>query len=53
MGIQQNLMEHQFYVDKIKNNLIDVKERWIISPRSDHSFNYATGLTMTNKKFDN
>jgi carbamoyltransferase len=38
--------------DKIKNNLIDVKEDG--SFHLDQSyFNYATGLTMTNKKFDN
>ena len=40
------------YVDKIKNNLIDIKEDG--SFHLDQSyFNYATGLTMTNKKFDN
>ena len=40
------------YEDKIKNNLIDVKEDG--SFHLDQSyFNYATGLTMTNKKFDN
>jgi len=39
------------YEDKIKNNLIDIKEDG--SFRLDQSyFNYATGLTMTNKKFD-
>ena len=39
------------YEDKIKNNLIDVKEDG--SFHLDQSyFNYATGLTMTNKKFD-
>ena len=38
--------------DKIKNNLIDIKEDG--SFHLDQSyFNYATGLTMTNKKFDN
>jgi carbamoyltransferase len=38
--------------DKIKNSLIDVKEDG--SFHLDQSyFNYATGLTMTNKKFDN
>ncbi len=40
------------YEDKIKNNLVDVKEDG--SFHLDQSyFNYATGLTMTNKKFDN
>jgi len=40
------------YVDKIKNNLIDIKEDG--SFHLDQSyFNYATGLTMTNSKFDN
>jgi carbamoyltransferase len=40
------------YEDKIKNNLINVKEDG--SFHLDQSyFNYATGLTMTNKKFDN
>jgi len=40
------------YEDKIKNNLIDVKEDG--SFHLDQSyFNYATGLTMTNKKFNN
>ena len=40
------------YVDKIKDNLIDIKEDG--SFHLDQSyFNYATGLTMTNKKFDN
>jgi carbamoyltransferase len=39
------------YEDKIKNNLIDVKEDG--SFHLDQSyFNYATGLTMTNQKFD-
>ena len=39
------------YEDKIKNNLIDVKEDG--SFHLDQSyFDYATGLTMTNKKFD-
>jgi len=38
--------------DKIKNNLIDIKEDG--SFHLDQSyFNYATGLTMTNEKFDN
>jgi carbamoyltransferase len=40
------------YEDKIKDNLIDIKEDG--SFHLDQSyFNYATGLTMTNKKFDN
>ena len=40
------------YQDKIKSNLIDIKEDG--SFHLDQSyFNYATGLTMTNKKFDN
>jgi len=40
------------YEDKIKSNLIDIKEDG--SFHLDQSyFNYATGLTMTNKKFDN
>jgi carbamoyltransferase len=40
------------YEDKIKNNLIDIKEDG--SFHIDQSyFNYATGLTMTNDKFDN
>ena len=40
------------YVDKIKNNLIDVKSDG--SFRLDQNFfSYATGLTMTNKKFHN
>jgi carbamoyltransferase len=40
------------YEDKIKNNIIDVKEDG--SFHLDQSyFNYSTGLTMTNKKFDN
>jgi len=40
------------YEDKIKNNLIDIKEDG--SFHLDQSyFNYATGLTMTNKKFVN
>jgi carbamoyltransferase len=40
------------YEDKIRNNLIDVKKDG--SFHLDQSyFNYATGLTMTNKKFDN
>jgi carbamoyltransferase len=40
------------YEDKIKNELIDIKEDG--SFHLDQSyFNYATGLTMTNKKFEN
>ena len=40
------------YEDKIKDNLIDIKEDG--SFHLDQSyFNYATGFTMTNKKFDN
>ncbi|WP_415313060.1 carbamoyltransferase [Candidatus Pelagibacter sp. Uisw_106] len=40
------------YEDKIKNNLIDIKEDG--SFHLDQSyFNYATGLTMTNNKFTN
>ena len=40
------------YEDKIKSNLIDIKEDG--SFHLDQSyFNYAAGLTMTNKKFDN
>jgi len=40
------------YEDKIKNNLINIKEDG--SFHLDQSyFDYATGLTMTNKKFDN
>ena len=39
------------YEDKIKNNLIDIKQDG--SFHLDQSyFNYATGLTMTNNKFD-
>ena len=40
------------YADKIKDNLVDIKGDG--SFHLDQSyFNYATGLTMTNKKFDN
>ena len=40
------------YVEKIKSNLIDIKEDG--SFHLDQSyFNYATGLTMTNSKFAN
>ena len=39
------------YTDKIINNLIDIKEDGTF--RLDQKyFNYTTGLTMTNKKFD-
>jgi len=40
------------YKDKIVNHLIDIKEDgsfWL----NQEYFNYATGLTMTNSKFDN
>ena len=40
------------YEDKIKNNLIDIKEDGSFFLDQSY-FNYATGLTMTNKKFDN
>jgi carbamoyltransferase len=40
------------YEDKIKNNLIDVKEDGSFYLDQSY-FNYAAGLTMTNKKFDN
>ena len=39
------------YVDKIKNNLIDIKEDGSFHLDQTY-FNYATGLTMTNKKFN-
>ena len=40
------------YEDKIRDNIIDIKKDG--SFHLDQSyFNYATGLTMTNKKFDN
>ncbi len=39
------------YEDKIKNNLIDIKEDGSFYLDQSY-FNYATGLTMTNKKFD-
>ena len=38
------------YQDKIKNNLIDIKEDGTFRLDQDY-FNYATGLTMTNNKF--
>ena len=40
------------YEDKIKNNLIDIKEDGSFHLDQTY-FNYATGLTMTSKKFDN
>ena len=40
------------YEDKIINNLIDVKQDGSFYLDQTY-FNYATGLTMTNKKFDN
>ena len=40
------------YKDKIYNNLIDVKEDGSFNLNQDY-FNYATGLTMINKKFCN
>ncbi|MEM6781465.1 MAG: carbamoyltransferase [Pseudomonadota bacterium] len=39
------------YADTIFENLIDVKEDGSFRLNQDY-FNYATGLTMTNKKFD-
>ena len=39
------------YVEKIKNNLIDIKTDGSFKLNQDY-FNYATGLTMTNSKFD-
>ena len=39
------------YKDKILKNLIDVKDDGTFRLNQDY-FNYATGLTMTNKKFD-
>ena len=45
-------MESQFMKIKLKNNLIDIKKDG--SFHLDQSyFNYATGLTMTNEKFNN
>ena len=38
------------YVDKIKNNLIDIKEDGSFFLDMSY-FDYCTGLTMTNKKF--
>jgi carbamoyltransferase len=40
------------YEDKIKNNLIDIKKDGTFHLDQAY-FNYATGLTMTSKKFDN
>ncbi len=40
------------YSDKIKNNLIDIKDDGSFWLDQDY-FNYATGLTMTNDKFHN
>jgi len=40
------------YEEKIINNLIDVKDDGSFHLKQDY-FNYATGLTMTNKNFDN
>jgi carbamoyltransferase len=40
------------YEDKIKNNLIDIKEDGTFHLDQTY-FNYATGLTMTSKKFNN
>ena len=40
------------YEDKIKSNLIDIKEDGSFHLDQLY-FNYATGLTMTNKKFEN
>ena len=39
------------YVDLIKNNLVDIKEDGTFSLDMSY-FNYGTGLTMTNSKFD-
>ena len=39
------------YKEKIINNLIDIKDDGSFRLNQDY-FNYATGLTMTNKKFD-
>tara|TARA_Y100001970_G_scaffold173831_1_gene212263 strand:+ start:176 stop:2014 length:1839 start_codon:yes stop_codon:yes gene_type:complete len=39
------------YVEKIKNNLIDIKNDGSFKLNQDY-FNYSTGLTMTNSKFD-
>ena len=39
------------YVDTIKKHLIDIKDDGSFKLNMDY-FNYTTGLTMTNKKFD-
>ena len=39
------------YKDRIKNNLIDIKPNGSFKLNQEY-FNYATGLTMTNRKFD-
>lgn len=39
------------YVDKVLNNLIDLKDDGTFRLNMDY-FNYTTGLTMTNQKFD-
>jgi len=39
------------YVDAIKANLIDIKDDGSFRLRMEH-FNYCTGLTMTNARFD-
>jgi|TARA_Y100000310_G_scaffold28452_1_gene27088 carbamoyltransferase len=40
------------YIDKIVNHLIDIKDDGTFRLNLDY-FDYATGLTMTNKKFHN
>lgn len=40
------------YVEKIKENLIEIADDGSFQINMSY-FNYATGLTMTNKKFDN
>jgi len=40
------------YINKIKDNLIDLKDDGSFKLNQDY-FNYATGLTMTNEKFNN
>ena len=40
------------FVDKIKKRLIDIKEDGSFRLNQDY-FNYSTGLTMTNEKFNN
>jgi len=40
------------YSNKIKDNLIDIKEDGSFKLNQDY-FSYATGLTMTNEKFNN